>query len=305
VRQRGLCRSTPRKESGNRERAKFKSEGEDLDLASEEGARGPMKMASVWLCGGLDPSGGAGLLRDAATFEHLFGAAQPHLSPSYLATVMTVQGLGAPARSYSLGLAKMQALCRALPAPDVVKIGLVDAASSEALSTVLATRSQAVVVVDPVTVASDGGTLAHINATTHALWQRADLLTPNWGEACAMAGMKHASDAQEIAAGLRGRYPRASVLIKGGHRGAATDQRVVDWLVGPHGLTVFERPRVLGADPRGTGCALATAIAGFVASGFALGQAVEQAITWLDVARSRVSRGRDQRWHLNYVGPPA
>jgi hydroxymethylpyrimidine/phosphomethylpyrimidine kinase len=67
------------------------------------------------------------------------------------------------------------------------------------------------------------------------------------------------------------------VLVKGGHLPGDAD----DLLVTVHGEQVFSAPRVPGGSPRGTGCALATAIAVTLAAGELLPAAVAHAKRWL------------------------
>ena len=62
---------------------------------------------------------------------------------------------------------------------------------------------------------------------------------------------------------------------------------IVDVLQTEEGARRLERPRVDGPDPRGTGCALATAIACGLARGASVHGAVTTAIAWLDEARTR------------------
>jgi hydroxymethylpyrimidine/phosphomethylpyrimidine kinase len=65
------------------------------------------------------------------------------------------------------------------------------------------------------------------------------------------------------------------------------------------GEQVFDRSRIEGPDPRGTGCALATAIACGLAAGASVREAVSCGIEWLDVARTRTEPGPDRRAHLS------
>jgi hydroxymethylpyrimidine/phosphomethylpyrimidine kinase len=69
------------------------------------------------------------------------------------------------------------------------------------------------------------------------------------------------------------------VLVKGGH--LAGDGPLSDVLVAGSGTRVFEHPRVAGPSPRGTGCALATAIAVGLGRGDPLEVAIQRAATWL------------------------
>jgi hydroxymethylpyrimidine/phosphomethylpyrimidine kinase len=69
----------------------------------------------------------------------------------------------------------------------------------------------------------------------------------------------------------------AGVLVKGGHLyGPATDV-----LRSAAGERLFQATRLPGTSPRGTGCALATAIAVGLARGQPLEQAVDSAKVWL------------------------
>jgi hydroxymethylpyrimidine/phosphomethylpyrimidine kinase len=62
------------------------------------------------------------------------------------------------------------------------------------------------------------------------------------------------------------------VVLKGGHGGGPV---VEDFLVTPREVRAFRRPRLREA--RGTGCALSTSLACFLALGYPLGEAVRRA----------------------------
>ncbi len=137
--------------------------------------------------------------------------------------------------------------------------------------------------VDPVLAASSGGALWQ--GPLEALWpllRRATLVTPNAPEAAALIErpVETLADARAAAAALRA-AGIAAALIKGGHLEKAADGTVTDLLVTTEGERRFTRPRSGGPSPRGTGCALSTAIAVELASGRALAVAVERATEWL------------------------
>jgi len=75
----------------------------------------------------------------------------------------------------------------------------------------------------------------------------------------------------------------SAVLVKGGHLGSE-EEPITDLLVTEAGVRRFSHPRIGGRTPRGTGCALATAIAVALARQAPLDDAVEAAIDWLTVA---------------------
>jgi hydroxymethylpyrimidine/phosphomethylpyrimidine kinase len=249
----------------------------------------PVRVIAV---AGVDPSGGAGLLRDVLT-----GAA---LSVG-VATVGTGwteqegrlgQADGENAPSGVLGIEPRdparveEALRRALarhPAA-ALKVGMVpNAAVAAAIVSALNGAGFAgAVVVDPVLTASSGGALwsGRIDQLLPLL-RRATLVTPNASEAAVLSGRPVGSAEDAIAAArvLR-QQDVAAVLVKGGHLGTG-DTTVTDLLVDDAGVHRIIRPRLEGLSPRGTGCALSTAIAARLAGGASLAVAVEEAGQWL------------------------
>lgn len=244
---------------------------------------------SLWLLGGHDPTHGAGLYRDLVTARRL----APALPRSFAVTALTVQGRGRPARACAVPASRLCARMTRWPPPRAIKLGLVPDALAEVVAELVA-RTGAPVVVDPVLWASDGGELG---ATPHGLAPLvavATLLTPNRDEALALLGGSVPALALPTALGRR--FPTTAILLKDGH--GSDPARVVDRLVlGPR-VTSYARPRLPGPDPRGTGCALATAIAVGLAQGAALDRAIAEAIAWLDAERTRWHPGPDGRAHL-------
>jgi len=135
------------------------------------------------------------------------------------------------------------------------------------------------IVVDPVLVSSSGGVLldAGGQATlTKALFPLATLVTPNVPEAAALLGEELATDeAGLVRQGLRllGFGSRA-ILLKGGH---TQGKDAVDLLIsGDRTVERIASQRVPGTS-RGTGCALASAIAAGLAVGKPLNEACHAA----------------------------
>ena len=281
------------------------SAGRDHPGASE---RAPERARSsrrpvLWLLGGLDPTGGAGILRDVWTARALL----PRAEVGAVVSAWTWQGEGAPARAEARSLGRIAEELAALPRPDAIKVGLVPTSLIDAgLAQLLREVSAAApIIVDPVLVATDGGELGAGPGELLGLAKIAALVTPNLGEAAALAGGVEGRDPEELLGRLVGRTGLAGPawLLKGGHSGSADE--VVDHLWERGDLRAFRRPRRGGPDPRGTGCALATAIAVGLArravggGGEApLEASVGEAIAWLDRARQRWRRGRDGQAHL-------
>jgi hydroxymethylpyrimidine/phosphomethylpyrimidine kinase len=235
--------------------------------------------------GGLDSSGGAGLVRD-----HLTGAALG-AQMVLVGTAWTLQsGAGVtavdPRPPDHLQHASLTALGAAGDAGGVaVKIGMVaNEAQAGALLAALE-RFAGAVVFDPVRAASIGGRLFQGDpSAVMPLLRRATLVTPNLMEAEALAGQS-VGDAGGalVAARLLVAQGARGVLVKGGHLRDCADDSLV-WRppgAGPPAEEVFRAARIAGASPRGTGCALATAIAVGLAAGAPLPRAVVAAKTWL------------------------
>ncbi len=225
----------------------------------------------VLLLGGLDPSGGAGLTVDA-TVVALHGA-----SPLPVALALTEQGRAAFRRSHAVAADVWRGALRAVLADGpvhAVKVGLLaDVATLRTLASELAALAPAVpVVVDPVLSATAGGYSPPAElaaAYREHLLPRATLFTPNVPELAAVC----AGDAQQaLAAGAR------AVLVKGGH---ADGPQCTDTLCTARDRVVFARERLPVGPVRGTGCALASAIACHLAVGATLADACREAGDWL------------------------
>lgn len=244
------------------------------------------RSGSALICiGGVDPSGGAGLVRDAWTIEQL----DEQLARGFVVSAWTWQGRGEPARVRARPAEMFtsdleRALRRFDPAQTWIKIGLLPESLVPAVQASLVRHAPAGVVLDPVLRASDGGELGARPSSLSILFELCSVVTPNAFESEALSWSSNEP-------GL----PTA-VLFKGV---AAPEGRVRDRLVAEGTSVDFERARVLGPDPRGTGCALATAIGLHCAGGSTLQSACEEAIAWLDRRRSQTRPGPDGRAHMS------
>ncbi len=139
------------------------------------------------------------------------------------------------------------------------------------------------IVVDPVLVSTSGGVLLDAGgraALAETLFPLAALVTPNVPEAAALLGEDLATDeAGLVQQGLRllGFGSRA-ILLKGGH---TYGEDAVDLLItGDRAVERIASQRIAGAS-RGTGCALASAIAAGLAAGKPLNEACRAAKTYV------------------------
>jgi hydroxymethylpyrimidine/phosphomethylpyrimidine kinase len=263
-------------------------------------AVGSDRRVSIVVVGGVDPAGGAGLLRDLATATRL-GA-----RPFAVGTAWTAQGAGIhrvePRAPEAVGAALAQALGTPTLRPAAVKIGMaVGPATAAALMAALADFAGPVVV-DPVLATSRGGPLwSGAPGELLPLLRRATLVTPNALEAAALCGRSVTTVSEAEAAGRRliELEGLQAVLIKGGHL-THPEASVTDVLVTAQATIRTVHPVLPGPSPRGTGCALATAIAVELGRGRALGQAVASAIGWLAAAFAAAEpvAGGLGEWHL-------
>jgi len=246
------------------------------------------------LVGGLDPGTGAGVARDLLTAAALGGHGV------VVGTAWTLQGSPAtraiePRTPERVRSALSAALKEIGTADSSVKIGMV--ATAPIAQAILSALSgyPGPIVYDPVLRASSDDPLYDGDlGSILALARRATLLTPNLGEAAWLLGkpVRTPSDAREAARALHA-MGVAAVLIKGGHlEGDASDV-----LLSSAGESLFSSPRITGPSPRGTGCALATAIAVDLARGETLERAVASAKTWLTQRIANAVAVGDE-WHL-------
>jgi hydroxymethylpyrimidine/phosphomethylpyrimidine kinase len=234
-------------------------------------------LSAVLVIAGTDSSGGAGLTRDVATLTHF------EVEALCAVTAVTAQTDAAVTAVAKLPAALVTAQIASALATGRVrasKIGMLGGADIvAAVSAALPPRERLPLVLDPVLAASSGGELLDASgraALRAQLLPRTTLLTPNIDEAAALLGEAPAiSEDQLIAQGraLCALGPTA-VLMKGGH---ARGTLATDWLIATDGsVRSFSAARVMSGR-RGTGCALASAIAAGLAAGLGLAAACEQA----------------------------
>lgn len=183
------------------------------------------------------------------------------------------------------------------------KIGMLGSAANVAAAAAFLRRHRVRnVVLDPVLVSSSGAPLLAARAVarlTTQLFPLVDVLTPNAPEAAALLGrpLRRAADLTHAARDLLGCGARW-VLLKGGHLGGRT---VRDVLVDSSGsVHEFSHSRLPYA-ARGTGCALASAIAAGLAHGMPVPEAVRAAERLLQAAlRDSYAVGRGRRRALAF-----
>jgi hydroxymethylpyrimidine kinase/phosphomethylpyrimidine kinase len=230
----------------------------------------------VLLVGGTDPLAYSGLEAD---LRHLDALGIPGI---VVESARTTQSLGRLLEVDSVGVDEFsQKLKVAVTrAPSAVKIGMLHRA---VLVAELASTLKDVglpIVLDPVLASSSGAPLLDqegINLLKSELGPLAALITPNWDEAKMLTGESDCESAIRCLLEMGA----SAVLIKGGHR--RTDDVEDRFAIG-EGRISFRRPRISNVAPRGTGCALATVIAGLLCKGYELEAAVTIAGDWVHQA---------------------
>ena len=234
-------------------------------------------MRPTVLCfSGLDPSGGAGLQADIEAI----GQSGAHAAIA--CTALTIQNsqqvFGFEATSKELLLAQANAVVGDLPIK-CVKSGMLGTTDNiAALAEFLREHPDYLYVLDPVLVANSGGSLGDQATLVKAfveLIPLATVITPNTVELRALTGIDDLEQAtqQLFAMGAK------AVLVKGGHEDTPNHIRNVLYADGK--MIAESRCQRLEGQYHGSGCSLASFIAGRLALGDSLKIAVQHAETWL------------------------
>jgi hydroxymethylpyrimidine/phosphomethylpyrimidine kinase len=239
---------------------------------------------------GSDSGGGAGIQADLKTFAAL------GLHGTCAITCLTAQnptGVRAiQACRPEVVLHQIEAVFDELP-PRAAKTGMLYSASIiRTVAKAFRTRPDLPLVVDPVMVATSGARLLHtsaVRALQEELLPCATLITPNLDEASILVGEPVATvDAARAAARwLQQRY-RCAALVKGGHLQGLRE--ALDFFYDGRQEWLLSAPRVARISTHGTGCTYSAAIAGYLALGCELGQAVHRAKEFITQAIARSVR---------------
>lgn len=245
-----------------------------------------VKKKRVLVIGGFDPSGGAGVQIDLITLTQIGVFAYSAVSAITIQDSLSVKKVY-PVSSIVLKEQVETVLEDSAHLISVIKIGML--ASSENVEVVanLIERNQfRVVVLDPIIKPTKGAALLPSDALPvliERLVPLATVITPNLFEAetishCSISGVEEIRKVAKIIHGLGAKW----VLIKGGHAGRpATDlagkDKIVDILYNGKQFFEFSQPKVQGRDVRGTGCMLASALAGYLAQDHAVLKAADLA----------------------------
>ena len=221
---------------------------------------------------GHDPSGGAGIQADIETLNSLGCHCTPIITALTAQDSVSVKDFSPTDPSFLIEQAR--AILEDMPIA-VFKIGMIGSVENvEAIHTILQDYPQTPVILDPVLKAGGGGNLgeaALVDAIRHLLIPYCTIITPNSIEAKALYPDADSLDA--CAQGLMDDDCRY-VLITGGHEPSA---KIINRLWGQRHCINEQTWERLEGEFHGTGCTLASAIAGFMAHNNPVEIAVQEA----------------------------
>jgi hydroxymethylpyrimidine/phosphomethylpyrimidine kinase len=269
----------------------------------------------VLILSGLDPSGGAGFLADARVVHMLGGR------PVGAITTMTVQDTRGLRSTHEVDIDVLAAQLNALMSDveiKAVKVGMLAERDIIAVLDEAFSMTNAPIVWDPIAAPTHGFAAVKREVLEEGLRRfgpHVALITPNTHELAILAGVDEIATLTEVveAAKMLARVTKVAVLAKGGHlavqtiasasrarsdedhdTGDADAGESIDVLCMPGGDVEYLRGRrISGTDVHGTGCALSSAIATYMALGHPLLAACREAKQFVaDRIASPVRPGR-------------
>ena len=251
---------------------------------------------------GSDSSGGAGIQADIKTISALRGFAASAITAVTAQNTMGVTDI-VPLTADAV---RNQAVA-VFEDLDVkaVKIGMVhNSEVVKAVADVIEKYRPQYTVCDPVMVATSGAKLIEdktVATLVSRLFPLSTLVTPNLREAAVLLGREiNSVDEMKRAAKELSEQYRTAVLIKGGH---LLDSTMCDVLCSGSEIYTFVSQRVESRNTHGTGCTLSSAIATYLAHGYALNSAVRLAKEYVTKAIEQAKelsfgRGNGALWHF-------
>ena len=268
-------------------------------------ARRPIPVAMT--IAGVDSVGGAGIAADLKTF------AAVGVHGTVAVTSVTAQNTYEVRGVYDL---PPEAVVQQIEAVyddvgvDAAKTGMLSNAAIVSAVARTLRRYDFPLVVDPVMVAKSGARLLRedaVRALVEELLPRATVVTPNAPEAEVLSGqpVRTLDDARRAAREIAARTGASAVVVKGGH---LSGQESVDVLYYNGSFYEFRAPRIETNATHGTGCSFSAAIAGFLARGLGVPDAVKRAKELVTVAIDRglnIGRGHGPVNPTAYIYVPA
>ena len=235
------------------------------------------KAITVLSIAGSDPSGGAGIAADLKTFSAI------GVHGAFVLTALTAQNTKGIYDIYPIEPEFVRKQLKSVIddlSVRAIKIGVIYSRENiRVLSDELSNLDKIPIVLDPVILSTTGYKLISSDEAITELIKRlipiTTLITPNKREAEKLTDIKidSISDAKKAARKLS-EYGPESVLIKGGH---IEDSYSIDILYYKEDYYLYKLPRIKIGEVHGTGCSLSAAIAGYLALGNNIVDAVNRA----------------------------
>lgn len=235
---------------------------------------------------GSDSSGGAGIQADLKTLSSLgiYGA-----TAITAITAQNTQGVRAQlAIAPEMVFDQISAVIEDI-APCIIKIGMLS--NTEIANAVADALKEydVPIILDPVMVSSSGHRLLSAEAQEvikQRLLPMTRLITPNIPEMEALAAMSVSTTAQKAqAANYLISLGAQAVLLKGGHEeGDIKSDTLYQHTSQGTKVSTFAAPTIATHNIHGTGCTLSSAIAAYMAHGYALEEAVGMAKSYINRA---------------------
>lgn len=248
------------------------------------------KYTTLLTIAGSDSIGGAGIQADIKTATSLGVYA---MSVVTSVTAQNSSGVaGAEAVSPEMLRLQLKTVLQDIK-PDAVKIGMIPTPHhAEIIADCIEKYDIKNVVTDPVMKATSGMELCGADAVRvirERLFPLSTLITPNIPEFKYLAEVNNltAENREMICRDFIRQTRCEAILLKGGHSDSA---EIADYLAitsrgkSECSFRVFTHPKINTVNTHGTGCTLSSAIASFLALGFAPADAVERGICYLQKA---------------------
>jgi hydroxymethylpyrimidine/phosphomethylpyrimidine kinase len=246
---------------------------------------------------GFDPSGGAGILADAKTFQAL------GVYPTSVITALTAQNVKQVGGVEPVDpdfVSRQIDLILADADIQYAKTGMLYSAEMVEMVASKVTEYQLKLVVDPVLVAGSGGTLSQddlVKSLKKHLLPLAELTTPNTHEAEALTGLKikNEEDACDAARELGKLCP---TVVTGGHlngRDIFHENSLTE-----NSLSFIEGEILKSTNTHGSGCTFSAAVTAYLTKGYNLIESIKNASYFTKKAIENGEYGTlNQMWQLN------
>lgn len=239
-------------------------------------------MKNVLTIAGSDSCGGAGIQADLKAFSALGTYGMSAI------TAVTAQNTTGVFRVQELDVEMVAAQINCI-FEDIevhaVKIGMVSSSQIiETIGSCLVQNRAQNIVVDPVMISKSKYKLLRpeaCEALINVLLPLADVVTPNISEAeeLIQGTIGSVEDMKQAAREIYALGPK-NVVVKGGHLAG----EAVDVLYDGNRMELFEAPRIATQNTHGTGCTFSSAIAAYLARGYAVTEAVDAAKLYIGTA---------------------